>query len=118
MDDNAQMAERFHKALHHNVGKAIRGHVGAWDAGGGREADCGNRNGGNIVKKIGKNIFESDMNVDDAEKVLKSFAKEEILVMRVDKKRKAQIRKRASKAGVSMSAYLLMAEDFFAHVKG
>jgi hypothetical protein len=70
------------------------------------------------MKKIGKNVFEAGITADEAEKVIKSFAKEDILVMRIDKKRKAQIRKRASKAGVSMSAYLLMAEDFFSHAKG
>jgi hypothetical protein len=38
--------------------------------------------------------------------------------MRIGRKRKEQIRKRAAAAGVSMAAYLLLAEDFFSGAKG
>lgn len=70
------------------------------------------------MKKVGKNVFESHLSAAEADKILRKFAKEEVLVMRIDRKRKDQLRKRAAQAGVSMAAYLLMAEDFYSHTKG
>ncbi len=69
------------------------------------------------MKKLKKNVFEAPLTADEAEKIVKKFAKEELLIMRIDRKRKDQIRKRAAAAGVSMAAYLLLAEDFFAGAK-
>lgn len=69
------------------------------------------------MEKIRKNVYRSDLSANEAEKIIKRFAKEELLVMRIARKRKEQIRKRAATAGVSMAAYLLMAEDFFVSAK-
>lgn len=42
-------------------------------------------------------------------------AKDEVIHMRVSKKRKQELQKRARRAGISLSAYLLAAEDAFVH---
>ncbi len=45
------------------------------------------------------------------------LTKDEVIHIRVRKNRKEEIRSRAQRAGVSISEYLLLAEDKFAHLK-
>ncbi|MBI5177685.1 MAG: hypothetical protein HZA04_00315 [Nitrospinae bacterium] len=70
------------------------------------------------MKKLGKNVFEVDLPIEEGEKIVRRLAKDEMLLIRLNKKRKAEIRARAAKVGIPMTDYLLAAEDFYARVKG
>ena len=55
-----------------------------------------------------------DVTYEEAVTALKNAKKDEVLVIRLNRKRKTEIAKRAHAAGVTMTAYLLMAEQSFA----
>jgi hypothetical protein len=54
-----------------------------------------------------------------AEKALlaaKKIVRDETVMLRVTRERKSELEKRAKRAGVSLSSYLLQAEDKYAHI--
>lgn len=44
------------------------------------------------------------------------IVRDETILIRVDRARKSELEKRAKRAGVSLSSYILLAEDKFAHI--
>ncbi|MEE8484067.1 MAG: hypothetical protein V3S46_05670 [Nitrospinota bacterium] len=55
----------------------------------------------------------ADLKVDEAIKFAKKLVKDDVLVIRLSKERKKEIMNHSEESGVSMSAYMLMAEHFF-----
>jgi hypothetical protein len=53
---------------------------------------------------------------DKAIKIAEKIVKDETVLLRVTKARKAELERRAKRAGVSLASYLLQAEDKYAHL--
>lgn len=63
-----------------------------------------------------KLVFKSDVPISKAIEIARKVVRDETVLIRVDKARKSVLEKRAKRAGVSLSSYLLLAEDKFAHL--
>jgi len=63
-----------------------------------------------------KLILKTDVPIGKAIEIAKKVVRDETVLIRVDKARKNLLEKRAKRAGVSVSSYLLLAEDKFAHL--
>lgn len=59
---------------------------------------------------------KTDVPIGEAIAFARKTVRDETIPIRVDKARKAELEKRAKRAGVSLSSYLLMAEDKYAHL--
>lgn len=53
---------------------------------------------------------------DKAIKIAEKIVRDETVMLRVTRERKTELEKRAKRAGVSLSSYLLQAEDKYAHI--
>jgi len=69
--------------------------------------------GTNMDKKL---VFKTDVPIGKAIAIAKKVVRDETVVIRVDRARKNLLENRAKRAGVSLSSYLLLAEDKFAHM--
>lgn len=60
-------------------------------------------------------VGKTKVSAEEGLKFARKIVRDETVLIRVDKARKAELEKRARRAGVSLSSYLLTAEDKYAH---
>jgi hypothetical protein len=65
-----------------------------------------------------RNVVEGKAKVTagKALSIAEKIVRDETVMLRVTRERKAEMEKRAKRAGVSLSSYLLQAEDKYAHI--
>ncbi|MBF0290862.1 MAG: hypothetical protein HQK86_01760 [Nitrospinae bacterium] len=65
-----------------------------------------------------KNVIEGKAKVtaEKAIKIAEKIVRDETVMLRVTRERKTELERRAKRAGVSLSSYLLQAEDKYAHM--
>ncbi|MBI5816613.1 MAG: hypothetical protein HZB29_13505 [Nitrospinae bacterium] len=59
---------------------------------------------------------KTDLPIGKAIESAMKIVRDETILIRVDRARKSELEKRAKRAGVSLSSYILLAEDKFAHI--
>jgi hypothetical protein len=61
-------------------------------------------------------IGKTRVSAEDGLKFVRKLVRDETVLIRVDKARKSELEKRAKRAGVSLSSYVLMAEDKYSRM--
>lgn len=70
------------------------------------------------MAKVKKVVASTDVALEDGIAMAKKILRDETILIRVSKARKAEIERRAKNAGVSVSSYLLTVEAILSNLGG